>query len=103
MMPRTIRSDDSRASDRVVKSRGSAALRNLSFLEICYKPASSSIYTEEVVDVGGGGLRLSASFGDERDGAGDATRTSASSNTGAGALEPQLNGERRAAQLGSSP
>src|SRR5687768_13435390 len=99
MMPGTIRGNDSRACDRVVEARSSATLRNLGFLEVCHQFAAARIDTEEVVDVGGGGLRLSAALGNERDGAGDAARTSASANTGACALEPQLDGERRATQL----
>ncbi len=58
----------------------------------------AGVDAEEVVDVGGGGLGLGPALGDQRDG-GDAAGAGARADTGARALEPQLKGERGAAQV----
>ncbi len=102
MMPCAIRGDNRCTRNGMIKTRSCATLCNLGFLEVCYKPAGGSVNTEEVVDIRGSSLGLSAAFSNERDSTCDAARTSASANSRASSLEPQLYSKRRASQLSGS-
>ena len=76
---------------------------DLGLLEVGHELAATGVDAEEVVHVGGRGLGLRPSLRDQRDRAGDAAVAGAGADPGTGPLEPQLDGERRAAQLVAVP